>query len=155
MQLPKYDLVDYRLPKEVTYALGIKKYKEIKYCNKISIVLIEIDSHENLASLKPDYPRLLDSYQKIKGICVTVASRDTQFDFHYQYFWSWSGTDEDPVTGAVQTFLTPFWAEKIGKTGMKAFQSSQRTGEMEVFFEDDKTFIHGQVVTTLEGCFGI
>ncbi len=64
-----------------------------------------------------------------------------------------TGINEEPVTGAVQTFLTPYWANKLGKLYMNAFQASERTGEMEVLLKEGKVIIYGQAITTLEGEF--
>jgi predicted PhzF superfamily epimerase YddE/YHI9 len=41
-----------------------------------------------------------------------------------------AGTNEDPVTGGVQTFLTKYWVDKLHKNKLAAFQSSARTGVM-------------------------
>lgn len=86
---------------------------------------------------------------------MTAKSENTTYDFQYRYFWPWAGTDEDPVTGAVQTYLTPYWASKTGKQRMNSFQASVRTGEMEVLLKGDKVFIYGQAVVTLEGEFKV
>lgn len=153
MQFPQYNLTDFSLPHEVTNALGIKKWEEAKFCKETKMVLIEIESSEELAQLKPDYPSLVKSYQNISGICVTAKSQIEKYDFQYRYFWPWSGSNEDPVTGAVQTFLTPYWAKKLGKLNMNAFQASERTGEMELLLKDEKVYILGLAVTTLEGDF--
>lgn len=153
MQFPQYNLHEFQLPNEVLNALGIKQFVETKFCEETKMVLIEIDSSEELAHLSPDYPALVRSYQNINGICVTAKSLIETYDFQYRYFWPWAGSNEDPVTGAVQTFLTPYWANKIEKPRMNAFQASERTGEMEVLLKEGKVFIYGQAITTLEGDF--
>ena len=84
---------------------------------------------------------------------VTAKSNNTDFDFHYRYFWPWAGTNEDPVTGGIQTFLTKYWAKKLGKNKFKAFQSSSRTGMMTTELINDKVFIYGEAVITFEGKF--
>jgi predicted PhzF superfamily epimerase YddE/YHI9 len=75
------------------------------------------------------------------------------FDFHYRYFWPWAGTNEDPVTGGVQTFLTKYWVEKLKKNKLKAFQSSLRSGIMETELSEGKVLIYGEAVTLFEGQF--
>ncbi|MCR6640601.1 MAG: PhzF family phenazine biosynthesis protein [Sporocytophaga sp.] len=85
------------------------------------MVLIQIDTSEELAQLKPDYPSLVKSYQNINGICVTAKSQIDKYDFQYRYFWPWSGSNEDPVTGAVQTFLTPYWGKETRETKYECF----------------------------------
>ncbi|MBO9703290.1 MAG: PhzF family phenazine biosynthesis isomerase [Sporocytophaga sp.] len=153
MEFPQYNLIEFNLPHEVADALGIKKWEESKFCEETKMVLVEISSSEELSHLTPDYPTLVKSYENINGICVTPKSQVVNYDFQYRYFWPWAGSNEDPVTGAVQTFLTPYWANKIGKQKMNAFQASERTGEMEILLKEGKVIIYGQAITTLEGDF--
>jgi predicted PhzF superfamily epimerase YddE/YHI9 len=42
------------------------------------------------------------------------------------------GIDEDPVTGAAHTVLTPYWSRVLGKEEMLAYQASLRGGELTV-----------------------
>ena len=113
--------------------------------------MIEIKSTVELANLKPDFTALKNSYTGINGVLVTSVSDSVSFDFHYRYFWPWAGTNEDPVTGGVQTFLTKYWATKLNKTKLNAYQSSLRTGTMSTELLHDKVYILGEAVTILEG----
>ncbi len=45
----------------------------------------------------------------INGVLITAISERNDFDFESRYFWPWSGTNEDPVTGATHTFLAKYW----------------------------------------------
>ena len=121
------------------------------YVNKI--ILIEINSALELANLKPDFTALINSYTGINGVLVTAIADNENYDFHYRYFWPWAGTNEDPVTGGVQTFLTKYWATKLNKTKLKAYQSSLRTGTMSTELLQGKVCILGEAVTVLEGQF--
>ena len=94
---------------------------------------------------------LTRSHSSINGVLVTAASQKDNYDYHSRYFWPWSGTNEDPVTGGIQTFLATYWSSRLGKTKMQAFQSSSRTGEMEVELIDDKVRISAEAVVILEG----
>lgn len=113
--------------------------------------MIEIDNANDLAALTPDFTALEQSYTGINGVLVTSASNIPDIHFCYRYFWPWAGTNEDPVTGGVQTFLTKYWAMKLGKNSLHAFQSSQRTGMMTTVLENDKVFIYGEAVVVFEG----
>jgi predicted PhzF superfamily epimerase YddE/YHI9 len=84
---------------------------------------------------------------------VTAWADEGEFDFHYRYFWPWAGTNEDPVTGGVQTFLTKYWAVKLNRNQLKAFQSSQRTGTMDVELHENSVLIYGEAITLFEGQF--
>jgi PhzF family phenazine biosynthesis protein len=153
MQFPVYDTEEVEVPQNMLAALGITAIKNKRYSPKNKIILIEIESAVDLANLQPDFAALINSYAGINGVLVTAISDSKNFDFHYRYFWPWAGTNEDPVTGAVQTFLTKYWALKLNKTVMNAYQSSLRTGTMQVELLGDKVHILGEAVTVLEGQF--
>jgi len=155
MQFPVYETVEVDVPKTMLDAIGINKPVNTRFSPARKIILIEINSPAILAKLQPDFPGLLNSYDGINGVLVTAKSDDTDFDFHYRYFWPWAGTNEDPVTGGVQTFLTKYWATKLNKNKLKAFQSSPRTGTMETELLNDKVLIFGEAVTVLEGQFNL
>jgi len=55
------------------------------------------------------------------------------------------------VTGGTHTFLAKYWASKLGKTRMKSFQSSKRTGFMDVELVGDKLRIASQAIVVFEG----
>jgi PhzF family phenazine biosynthesis protein len=153
MQFPIYETEEIAVPEAVFNALGINKVLDTRFSPKNKIILIEINDTQKLAALKPDFVALVNAYNGINGVLVTARSNDDDFDFHYRYFWPWAGTDEDPVTGGVQTFLTKYWAKKLGKTKCNAFQSSARTGTMTTELINDKVFIYGEAVITFEGEF--
>ena len=151
LEFPVYETTALAAPDNMLEALGIKKMTNSCYSPKNKIIIIEISSTETLAALQPDFNALVNSYKGINGVLVTAAATDNVYDFHYRYFWPWAGTNEDPVTGGVQTFLTRYWALKTGRNRMKAFQSSARTGFMTVELRENKVLIFGQARIILEG----
>ncbi|HKR06646.1 MAG TPA: PhzF family phenazine biosynthesis isomerase [Bacteroidia bacterium] len=151
MEFPVYDLTPLTTPQSMLRALGLENVINTSYSQNNKIILLEIADAEILAALKPDFTALINSYENINGVLVTAPSNTEQYDFHYRYFWPWAGTNEDPVTGGVQTFLTKYWSTRLNKKKMKAFQSSHRTGFMTVELENDKVLIYGTAVIVFEG----
>ena len=153
MQFPIYETTEISVPESVFNALGIDNATDTRFSPKNKIILIEISDSKELADLKPDFLALINSYSGINGVLVTAKSNSPDFDFHYRYFWPWAGTNEDPVTGGVQTFLTKYWAKKLEKNKFQAFQSSSRTGIMATELINDKVLIYGEAVITFDGNF--
>lgn len=151
MEFPVYDTTPLKTPLSVLHALGLKEAANTTFSPKNKIILLEITDSEILASLTPDFHALIKSFENINGVLVTAPANTPEYDFHYRYFWPWAGTNEDPVTGGVQTFLAKYWSVKLNKTKMKAFQSSQRTGFMTVELANDKVLIYGTAVIVFEG----
>jgi PhzF family phenazine biosynthesis protein len=151
MEFPVYDTSDIDVPPIMLQALGIESIVKSSFSVANEIILLEIEDAKTLSSLKPDFSALVRSYDGINGVLVTAPSDSPQFDFHYRYFWPWSGTNEDPVTGGVQTFLTKYWVQKLKKTRLNAFQASERTGFMTTELRGDKVLIYGEAVIVFEG----
>ncbi len=155
MEFPVYGTWPADAPPALLAALGIKAIKNSVYNEETKILLLEIGDTEELAGLDPDFVALQRSHNSINGVLVTAPAGTDGYDFHSRYFWPWSGTNEDPVTGGTHSFLAKYWASRLGKTRMKSFQSSKRTGFMEVELVADKLRIQGQAVIIFEGRMAI
>ncbi|HVZ57670.1 MAG TPA: PhzF family phenazine biosynthesis isomerase [Chitinophagaceae bacterium] len=151
MEFPVYDTQDVVVPPALTAALGIDQLVCARLSPRNGIILLEMEDPARLARLQPDFQALVNSHSGINGVLLTARSRNPNYDFEYRYFWPWAGTNEDPVTGGVQTFLTRYWAEILHKNTLRAFQSSFRTGSMVTELRRDKVLIYGEAVIVLEG----
>ena len=141
MDFPVFDSVPAPVPDAMCAALGIGAPVTSGFCDGIKSLLIEIEDVEVLRGLSPDYAALVPSHDGIDGACITAKSDRAAYDFESRYFWPWSGTDEDPVTGAAHSMLAPFWHKKLGKTQMRAFQCSSRGGFMGLDLTPNKGLI--------------
>jgi PhzF family phenazine biosynthesis protein len=63
------------------------------------------------------------------------------------------GVDEDSVTGSAHAALTPFWAERLGRSSFTAHQASRRGGDLTCRLEGERAWIGGGCVTVVEGRF--
>jgi PhzF family phenazine biosynthesis protein len=151
MEFPVYDTVAATAPAALLEALGVPAVSNTAFSPKNKILLLEMADDQQLAALRPDFAALLQSYTGINGVLVTAAASQAPYDYHYRYFWPWAGTNEDPVTGGVQTFLARYWATRLHKQVMQAFQSSSRTGSMQVALHADKVLLTSHAIIVLEG----
>ena len=78
------------------------------------------------------------------GVVVT-APGDGLYDFVSRYFAPAKGIPEDPVTGGAHCVLTPYWAQRLGKTAFRAFQASRRGGEIICRLVGDRVELEGAV----------
>lgn len=151
MGFPVYKTEPARVSAKTLSALGLETVENVVFNPETNILMLEIQSTEVLRNLQPDFPALIASHNSINGVLITAPSHEDQYDFHSRYFWPWSGTNEDPVTGGSHTFMAPYWAAKLGKEKLKSFQSSTRTGFMNLEVIGDQLLIRGQAVIVLEG----
>lgn len=69
-------------------------------------------------------------------IVITASADD--YDYVARYFAPNVGINEDPVTGSLHTGLAPFWAERLNKTELIAYQASERGGTLYCILKDDE-----------------
>jgi len=124
-------------------SLGVKPLET--YTSSDMLVLFE--SEDDIRNLKPDFRTM--SEIDTRGLIVTAKGNDC--DFVSRFFGPAVGIDEDPVTGSAHCILTPYWAEKLGKTKMSARQISPRGGNLTCTLEGNRVKIAGKAVTYLKG----
>jgi PhzF family phenazine biosynthesis protein len=112
-------------------------------------LLVELTDAEELRDLRPDFAGL--SGLPVRGIIATANSDLAEFDFLSRFFAPATGINEDPVTGSGHCALAPYWAERLGKLEMTAFQASPRGGVVKVKLAGDRVLLRGQAVTVLRG----
>jgi predicted PhzF superfamily epimerase YddE/YHI9 len=111
--------------------------------------LVELESGAAVRGLRPDHARL--AALPVRGVIVTAASDARPFDFVSRFFAPGSGIAEDPVTGSSHCCLGPFWAKRLGKSELRAFQASARGGELSVRLAGGRVLLGGRAVTVLRG----
>ncbi|HUR79805.1 MAG TPA: PhzF family phenazine biosynthesis protein [Thermoanaerobaculia bacterium] len=114
--------------------------------NKFDYV-IEVASEDEVRAIEPDFARL----RGVEARGVIVTSRGREHDFVSRFFGPAVGVDEDPVTGSAHCALTPYWAAKLGRESMTAYQASKRGGIVRVRLAGDRVKLGGQAVTVLRG----
>jgi len=132
-------------PAELAEALGVAPIEVLR--NEFNHLAL-LESAAVLQSLAPDMTALarLDR----NGVIVT-AEGDGRYDFVSRYFAPAKGIPEDPVTGAAHCMLAPYWAKRLGKTALQAFQASRRGGEVTCRLVGDRVELEGSCVFYLEG----
>ena len=111
--------------------------------------LIPMTDEDDLRRISPDFSSLKTI--EARGIIVTAPSQQKQYDFISRFFGPASGIDEDPVTGSAHCTLAPYWAERLGKRELFAYQASARGGEMGMSLVNDRVRLSGQAVTMFTG----
>lgn len=110
-------------------------------------LLVLLDSEQAVRSLRPDL--LILKKMEVRGVIVTAPGES--YDFVSRFFAPSVGVPEDPVTGSAHTVLTPFWAKRLGKPELSAYQVSARGGELHCKNEGKRVKIGGVATTYLIG----
>ena len=110
--------------------------------------LIEVGSEEEIKGFVPNFANI--GALGMRGLQVTAKGHG-EFDFISRFFAPQSGVPEDPVTGSAHCCLGPYWAERLGKDRLTAFQASERGGIVAVEVLGERVHLLGDAVTVLEG----
>ncbi|MDB5286813.1 MAG: isomerase [Mucilaginibacter sp.] len=132
------------LPLGLVEALGGAKPKEVLRSRDYMLVY---ESEEDILTIVPDHSALA----KINTLGVIVTAPGKNVDFVSRFFAPAAGVPEDPVTGSAHCNLIPYWAGKLGKTVLHAYQVSARKGELWCELKGDRVFMAGKAVTYLKG----
>ena len=104
-------------------------------------------SEAEVRGIAPDFAALARLARR--GVIVTAPGEDE--DFVSRFFCPRLGVPEDPVTGSAHCMLAPFWAERLGKTTLRARQVSARGGLLRCVADGRRVRLTGRAVQYLEG----
>lgn len=134
-------------PKELVSGLGIEPKEVFRSRDYLAV----FDSEDQIKSLQPDMYEL----SKLDSLGVIVSAAGSESDFVSRFFAPKVGVPEDPVTGSAHSTLIPYWAERLGKSELRAFQLSKRGGELFCKHRGDRVIIAGKAVIYLKGTITI
>ncbi|WP_306261682.1 PhzF family phenazine biosynthesis protein [Pararhizobium sp. IMCC21322] len=134
-------------PAEISEIFGATPARPFKNFENI---FAELPSEHAVRNFIPDLHAI--TQLGITGLVITApgAEDGAEHDFVSRYFVPGAGIPEDPVTGSTHATLVPYWAEKLGKTQLRAFQASVRGGLLVCDLAGDRVLISGHAVTFME-----
>ena len=110
-------------------------------------LLVVYETEEEIRGLKPE----MDGILALEQFAVIVTAPGRKADFVSRFFAPKAGVPEDPVTGSSHCTLVPYWAERLGKRELHAFQLSARGGELFCTDRGERVTIGGRAVEYLSG----
>jgi PhzF family phenazine biosynthesis protein len=85
------------------------------------------------------------------ALLATAKGNGAPYDYVARFFAPGMGVPEDPVTGSMNCTLVPFWAKRLGKTELRAYQASQRGGDLLCTDEGDWVILSGPCALYMRG----
>ena len=148
LDFPSKPIVECTLSNHMRDVLGDVRV-EAAYRDSLIEVVVLADASE-LMSLTPR----LDLLQKLpcRALSVTAPGPDG-YDFCSRYFAPKVGIPEDPVCGSSHCRLAPYWADRLGKNYLKAYQASPRSGVVHCHVRESRVDLTGHAVIVCEGFF--
>lgn len=148
LDFPAYELSQIEVTDAMTEAIGAKP--EEAWMGR-DLVCVFRDS-DTIRGIKPN----LDKVKELEGLLLHVTAPDLdEDDFHdcmttstmdcvSRSFGPKLDIVEDPVCGSGHCHLVPYWAKKLGKTKLVAYQASKRGGTLYCQMKEDRVLLSGR-----------
>lgn len=111
-------------------------------------LMLVYENEEMVRSIKVDF-NMLAAFDGT--VIATSISSSPEFDCVSRVFSASDGTLEDPVTGSSHCTIAPYWAGKLNKTHLTAYQASKRGGILKLELINDRVLISGDAITVIKG----
>ncbi|MBQ8824428.1 MAG: PhzF family phenazine biosynthesis protein [Ruminococcus sp.] len=135
---PKYNLNKIPVTNKMTEAIGTQPAEA--YLDRD--LLLVVDSEDKVINLKPDMSKI----KELEGMCVAVTAKGEEYDCISRVLAPKMNVAEDPVTGSTHCMIVPYWANKLNKNKIIAYQASSRAGMLYSEMYGDMVKIAGKVV---------
>ena len=144
LSLPAWKPDPKPLPR-IVEALGCEPVETLWHPHRYGLVVVGTEAE--VLELRPDFRRLKEE----GDILTIVTAPGSDADIVSRVFATGAGIDEDPVTGSAHAVLVPYWADRLGRDRLTAWQASQRGGRLTGRLDGDRVILGGRCVTVMEG----
>ncbi|MCL2283575.1 MAG: PhzF family phenazine biosynthesis protein [Fibromonadales bacterium] len=140
--------------------IDYKTFDEAFSCNNNGVYkavdfLVVFDNETQVRDIKANFSVLKkikeEAQMESDSFGIIITAKGDNCDFVSRFLAPNAGIDEDPVTGRAHCTLIPYWAERLGKTKMRALQLSKRGGEIDCEHLGERVLIGGKAVLYLKG----
>ena len=138
MNFPSFELKTIPVNETIIKALGAEP-KEV-YIGADTVCVFE--NEEQVLSVRPD----LNLVRQLYGTCLHITAPGIEYDCVTRSFAPKCNVAEDPVCGRGHCHVVPYWADKLGKTDLTAYQASARGGTLYCRYEGERTLLSGNAV---------
>lgn len=105
-------------------------------------LLCVFDDENTVRNLQPDMEKLL----KLDGLLLQVTAPGKDTDSVSHSFAPKLNVSEDPVCGSGHCHIVPYWAKRLKKDNIVAYQASKRGGTLYCKMSGDKVLLAGKAV---------
>jgi len=146
MELPAWVPEPKAMP-EIVAALGVEAVETLWHPTGYALVVVADEAA--VRRTRPDGRALRD----LGPIVHVVTACGEATDIVSRVFTDYYDIPEDPVTGSAHAVAVPYWAERLGRCELTAFQASARGGHLSCRLAGDRVVLGGACVTVIEGSF--
>ncbi|NDV19309.1 PhzF family phenazine biosynthesis isomerase [Pseudodesulfovibrio sp. JC047] len=148
MDFPAWPVQEIQVTERVAAALGARP--ERLYMGHRDMMAV-FETEMQVRNLAPNFHLLA----KVDGLCIVCTAPGINHDFVSRFFTPDVGLPEDPVTGSAHCMLVPYWADRLGRSVLTAYQASARGGVLSCEALSDRVKLSGQAVTFMKGVIAL
>lgn len=138
MEFPAFKLEKISVTEEITAALGTAPREA--YIGRD--LLCVFDDEKIIREMKPDLERVA----KLPGALINVTAPGGDFECISRSFAPKYGIAEDPVCGSGHCHIIPYWAGRLCREKLTAYQASRRGGVLHCQMKGDRVILGGKAV---------
>ena len=101
---------------------------------------------ETVRALSPDMEKL----KNLPGLLQHATARGAEADCVSRSFAPKLAVPEDPVCGSGHCHIAPYWAERLGRRELRAYQASGRGGTLFCRVEGERVALSGEAALFAE-----
>ncbi|MTI56322.1 PhzF family phenazine biosynthesis protein [Geosporobacter ferrireducens] len=138
MDFPSYELKKVEVTEEMVEAIGIRPLEAFMERDLLCI----LESEDQVRSLNPNQEKV----KLLDGQLLHVTAQGKKYDCVSRSFAPKCNVQEDPVCGSGHCHIIPFWANRLGKNNLVAYQASQRSGTLYCEYQGARVKLSGKAV---------
>jgi len=143
LNFPVSEPIETNITDDIVKGLGKTPIEVYKTRDLLAI----FETEEDIININPNFEAL----KNLDQLGVIISAPGQKSDFVSRFFAPNAGINEDPATGSAHTTLIPYWARRLGKDKLHAYQLSERKGEIVCKLKGNRTLISGKAKTYLIG----
>lgn len=138
MNFPAYNLKPVGVTDKMTQAIGIRPAEA--YMGRDLLCILEHEA--DVRNIVPNQSAI----QELDGLLLHVTAQGKEFDCVSRSFAPKCNVAEDPVCGSGHCHIIPYWANKLGKQNIQAYQASPRGGIIYAAMGQERVTLSGHAV---------
>ena len=143
LNFPVYSMQQVPVTSEMEEAIGVRPLEAW-----LGRDLVCILPHENdVIAATPDF----DKVKALDGLLLNITARGEKYDTVTRSFAPKLSIEEDPVCGSGHCHVIPLWANKLGQVEFRAYQASERSGNLSCHIEGDRLYLAGNAALYSRG----
>lgn len=136
MNFPSYELKQIPVTKEMITAFG--ELPEEAYLGRDLLCVFSYGT--DIEHLNPR----MDKLSQLDGLLQHATVASDKYDCVSRSFAPKLNVPEDPVCGSGHCHIAPYWAKRLGKNKLTAYQASSRSGVLYCDYQGVRTLLSGE-----------